>query len=280
MPKPEHIRPPSESSGATGAIIVAGVVMGATYLLVKGGLHALAQIGMSPDNSSTDTSQANTSSQEPVQVVLLPGVSNPHVTGHFNHYGHDGIPLHGVISKEMESDAWGPYYNQRDERWGGLLLNGQQGFPIWKEGCYASAMAMVEAHFGVTVNGHVVTPADIDANTYNFVPSTAEMYAYLDIPGHPEIHETIFDNPTKADFMRAVDEGHVAILGLHHDPQQGMPQGWDHFVVVTGYEKLPNGDVDLIVRDPDDPDGKDVPLGEYFQIANGWHIIGGKDYHI
>lgn len=201
-------------------------------------------------------------------------------SGHYPDYGHNGIPLHGAIPHEQPNDpnGWGPYYNQRDTYWANMPLNGQHHFPMWQYGCYASAYAMVAAHYGVRVglDNHLITPADVAQNPHLFDPHNPQlMYAKEPISGHPETLHS-FQGQSSQQAIAYIEgqweQGHQVIIGLHNDTWNT-----DHFVVVKGIMTHTDGEVDLVINDPDHPNGMNVPMAAYY-LSPTWKIIEAKIY--
>lgn len=68
-----------------------------------------------------------------------------------------------LLSDQTKCDDWGCYYNQRDNKWGGMALN-HTGYTLADSGCLVTSMAMVISHYG----HREVNPVSINANPSNF----------------------------------------------------------------------------------------------------------------
>jgi peptidoglycan hydrolase CwlO-like protein len=72
-----------------------------------------------------------------------------------------------ILPPQASPDGW--YFNQRDSRWGNMMM-GSSSEQVWEVGCLATSMAMV-----MKKHGQDVTPANVVGNSSYFFSNTAYM---------------------------------------------------------------------------------------------------------
>lgn len=127
-----------------------------------------------------------------------------------------------ILEPEVQSDAFGRYFNQRDTRWATGNV-GPASVTVWKVGCLLSDLAMVYNHFGYTT----VTPGSVAAHAGWFNLGGAIYNSALDIPGHAK---TVVTNPGPSWISAQLTAGHPVIVGMN------LPLGGTHFVTLTGMD--------------------------------------------
>jgi hypothetical protein len=149
----------------------------------------------------------------------------------------------GILTNQTSCDSWGCYYNQRDSQWGNMLLNGTND-RLASDGCLVTSMAMVLTHYGYSD----VTPITINVNPANFSVGGLLLYT-INVDGVTAVRKTAAIDATLA-------TGNPVIVGLY-------AYGGTHFVVLTSGSKG-----NYLMRDPYQPNAKDVPFTKYYKIAN------------
>jgi Papain-like cysteine protease AvrRpt2 len=124
------------------------------------------------------------------------------------------------LRAEKLTDAWGAYYNQRDDRWANAIV-GPSPWPVWKVGCLIADLAMVYTHFGY----RAVTPATIATHAEWFALDGEIVNAAFNIPGHAA---TFNRRPTTAWIDSWLGRGHPVIIGMR------LSGGGTHFITLTG----------------------------------------------
>ena len=85
-----------------------------------------------------------------------------------------------LVPHQDLSDGWGKYFNQRDEQWGNLLINGDNtdcrggACTLARVGCLVTSYTMVVSHFGGSL-----LPSDVAVNASNFYSNTANFNSLL-----------------------------------------------------------------------------------------------------
>lgn len=154
-----------------------------------------------------------------------------------------------LLPHQTVCDDWGCYYNQRDQAWGGLALNGTK-YSLASDGCLVTAMAMVMTHYGY----RNVTPVSINSNSSNF----ASYYpAYL-------LYTVSVDGVTATRTKAAID----AILATGNPVVVGLKAyGGTHFVVLVSGS---NGNYTM--RDPYIANGKDISFTSKYTTRSIYSI--------
>jgi len=161
-------------------------------------------------------------------------------------------------SPETASDGWGTYYNQRDPRWGKIVVTGDSDSQdtIAALGCLITSVAMVWTHYGFTGT----TPASIALTQAYFVPGTPAMYLGAAAPpGHSVQYVS---SPSVSSIISHLPSGPVVI---------GMAAGnQTHWVVVRG-----SSGGELMINDPWEPYAMNVPKSSHY---SGWSIFAARFY--
>ena len=147
-----------------------------------------------------------------------------------------------ILEPELEGNAWGRYFNQRDARWAEGSV-GVGSATVWKIGCLLSDLAMVYTHFGFAS----VTPGSVAAHAGWFNGGGAIYNSALNIPGHATV---VVKNPSQAWISAQLTVGHPVIVGMN------LPQGGTHFVTLTGMD----GTADWWTDDPWEQNAMHVPF--------------------
>jgi len=151
----------------------------------------------------------------------------------------------GLLTNQTSCDSWGCYYNQRDAQWGNMPINGTK-YLLKSDGCLVTSLAMVMTHYGYTN----VTPVAINSNPGNFATYFPAYLLYtIEVDGVSATRKTATIDATLA-------TGNPVIVGLY-------AYGGTHYVVLTSGS---NGN--YLMRDPYQPNAKDIPFKEYYKIAN------------
>jgi peptidoglycan hydrolase CwlO-like protein len=225
------------------------------------------------------TQQANLNSQKTAKNNLLVATQNSEtkyqsilaraqaaLASLANYAESVGISL--IPHKDL-SDDWGKYYNQRDENWGGLLINGQGSgcsgaCSVAKVGCLVTSYAMVTSHYGGSL-----TPGDVALNSGDFFPGTA----LFNSPG-PSANGhgvTDYNDPSIQQLKDALDSGKVVIAGLSINGGPASTHFSDHWVVLRSVD----GD-SFKINDPEYPGAMNVSLRDHY---SSWTIIQAKIYN-
>jgi peptidoglycan hydrolase CwlO-like protein len=161
-------------------------------------------------------------------------------------------------SAEYASDGWGTYYNQRDPRWGKVVVVGDSDSrdTIAALGCLITSVAMVWTHYGFTGT----TPASIALTQSYFEPSTPAMYyGSAAPPGHSVQY---VNSPSISQIIGHLSSGPVII---------GMSSSiGTHWVVVRGASGS-----ELMINDPWEPYAMNVPKSRNYA---GWSIFAARFY--
>lgn len=163
-----------------------------------------------------------------------------------------------LSSPEYASDGWGTYYNQRDPRWGKIVVAGDRDAQdtIAALGCLITSVAMVWTHYGFTGT----TPASIALTSSYFVPGTPAMYiGAAPPPGHSV--QYVY-NPSVGSIINHLSAGPV-IIGMQSGNQT-------HWVVVRGASGS-----ELMINDPWEPYAVNVPKSQHY---GGWSIFAARFY--
>lgn len=149
-----------------------------------------------------------------------------------------------LLSNQTQCDSWGCYYNQRDNQWGSVALNGTQ-YSIASDGCLMTSMAMVYTHYG----HRDVTPLSINSVSSNFsgIPPALLRFSVT--------ANGVSSQRVSADIDSTLAGGDPVIVGISYD---GGPYP-DHFVVFVSGS---NGDYTM--NDPFTPNGHNISFrGRY-----------------
>jgi peptidoglycan hydrolase CwlO-like protein len=175
-----------------------------------------------------------------------------------------------LIPHQDLSDSWGKYFNQRDEQWGNLLVNGDatdcRGGPctLARIGCLVTSYSMVVSHFGGSL-----LPSDVATNPSNFYSNTANFNS----PG-PSANGhavTAIADPSMQQLRDALNSGSVIIAGLSVNGGPASTHYSDHWVVLRSVD----GD-SFRISDPVYPGAMNVSLKDHY---SGWTIIQAKIYN-
>jgi len=151
----------------------------------------------------------------------------------------------GLLANQTSCDSWGCYYNQRDSQWGNMPLNGTK-YLLKSDGCLVTSLAMVMTHYGYAN----VTPVTINSNPANFAAYFPAYLLYtIEVDGVSATRKTATIDATLA-------SGNPVIVGLY-------AYGGTHYVVLTSGSKG-----NYLMRDPYQPNAKDIPFTQYYKIAN------------
>jgi len=149
-----------------------------------------------------------------------------------------------LLSGQTSCDGWGCYYNQRDSQWGGLLINGQDGYTMAGYGCLITSIAMVLSHMG-----HNVSPADIaTSGGNNFAVDTAMLAKSITVDGVSLTREG-------ANLDSDLQSGPV-IVGIY-------AYGGTHFVVLKSGS---NGN--YVMNDPYIANGHDINFADHYSTGS------------
>jgi peptidoglycan hydrolase CwlO-like protein len=163
-----------------------------------------------------------------------------------------------LSSAEYASDGWGTYYNQRDPRWGKIVVTGDSDSrdTIAALGCLITSVAMVWTHYGFTGT----TPASIALTPAYFQPGTPGMYfGAAAPPGHSV---TYVNNPSNSSIINHLPTGPV-VIGISSSIGT-------HWVVVRG-----SSGGEMMINDPWEPYAMNVPLSSKY---GGWSIFAARFY--
>lgn len=163
-----------------------------------------------------------------------------------------------LSSPEYASDGWGTYYNQRDPRWGKIVVTGDHDSQdtIAALGCLITSVSMVWTHYGFTGT----TPASIALTPSYFVPGTPAMYLGAAAPPGHSVQYVY--GPSNSAIINHLAVGPVVI---------GMQLGnQTHWVVVRG-----SSGGEMYINDPWEPYAMNVPLSAKY---GGWSIFAARFY--
>lgn len=175
-----------------------------------------------------------------------------------------------LLSHQELSDSWGKYFNQRDEQWGNLLVNGDntdcRGGPctLARIGCLVTSYSMVVSHFGGSL-----PPPDVAINPSNFYSSTANFNS----PGPSANGHAVraVDDPSVQQLRDALNSGSAVIAGLSANGGPASSHYSDHWVVLRSVD----GD-SFKINDPVYPGAMNVSLKDHY---SGWTIIQARVYN-
>ncbi|HAV15370.1 MAG TPA: hypothetical protein DCX25_03505 [Candidatus Pacebacteria bacterium] len=165
-----------------------------------------------------------------------------------------------LLNNQPGPDGWGYYYNQRDERWGNILINGQTDCEDEKGntipctmarfGCLVSSMAMIATHYGKSLN-----PGQIAESYSPFDPNTAFMIRDRSwtVNGVTMTRTRIGNSSSAID--SELNAGRPVVVGLYYD--------LGHFIVIKGKDS--NG---YIMNDPFMPGGKDKKFTDTYSLSD------------
>ncbi len=175
-----------------------------------------------------------------------------------------------LLPHQELSDSWGKYFNQRDQQWGNLLVNGDSTdcrggkCTLARIGCLVTSYAMVVSHYG----GSLI-PSDVATNPSNFSANTAD----FNNPG-PSANGhgvTRRDNPSTQELKDILNSGGVVIAGLSRNGGSYPSHYSDHWVVLRSVD----GD-SFKINDPVYPGAMNVSLKDHY---SGWTIIQARIYN-
>ncbi|HEX7041760.1 MAG TPA: hypothetical protein VF189_00785 [Patescibacteria group bacterium] len=149
-----------------------------------------------------------------------------------------------LLSNQTVCDDWGCYYNQRDDKWGSIALNGTK-YSIASDGCLMTSVAMVYTHYG----HRDVNPLTINSISSNFsgIPPALLRYSIT--------ANGVSSQRVSADIDSTLSSGNPVIVGISYD---GGPYP-DHFVVFVSGS---NGSYTM--NDPFTPNGHNISFrGRY-----------------
>jgi hypothetical protein len=150
-----------------------------------------------------------------------------------------------LLSGQTSCDGWGCYYNQRDSQWGGLLINGQDGYDMAGYGCLITSIAMVLSHMGHTD----ISPADIaTSGGNNFAVNTAMLALSITVKG-------VSLSRVGVSLDSALQSGPV-IAGIY-------AYGGTHFVVIKSGS---NGN--YVMDDPYIANGHDISFTDHYSMGS------------
>jgi peptidoglycan hydrolase CwlO-like protein len=150
-----------------------------------------------------------------------------------------------LLSGQTSCDSWGCYYNQRDSQWGGLLINGQDGYTMAGYGCLITSIAMVLSHMG----HQNISPADIaTSGGNNFAVGTAMLALSLNVKG-------VSLSRVGVSLDSALANGPV-IVGIY-------AYGGTHFVVLKSGS---NGN--YVMDDPYIANGHDINFTDHYSVSS------------
>jgi peptidoglycan hydrolase CwlO-like protein len=150
-----------------------------------------------------------------------------------------------LLSGQTSCDSWGCYYNQRDSQWGGLLINGQDGYNMAGYGCLITSIAMVLSHMG----HQDISPADIaTSGGNNFAVGTAMLALSLNVKG-------VSLSRVGVSLDSALASGPV-IVGIY-------AYGGTHFVVLKSGS---NGN--YVMDDPYIANGHDINFTDHYSVSS------------
>lgn len=150
-----------------------------------------------------------------------------------------------LLSGQTNCDGWGCYYNQRDSQWGGLLINGQDGYSMAGYGCLITSIAMVLSHMG----HNNISPADIaTSGGNNFAVGTAMLAKSITVKG-------VSLSRVGVSLDSALQSGPV-IVGIY-------AYGGTHFVVIKGGS---NGSYTM--DDPYIANGHDISFTDHYSMGS------------
>lgn len=161
-----------------------------------------------------------------------------------------------LLSNQTTCDNWGCYYNQRDNQWGTVVVNGSNDCSgpctLASIGCLITSVAMVASH-----NGHKdILPSDIAVSRGdNFAVGTAMLRYGISVKG-VSISRSRIGSSSGALPSTITDP---IIVGISYD---GGPFP-DHFVVLTGGS---NGNYTM--NDPFTPNGSEIPFTSHYSLGS------------
>lgn len=157
-----------------------------------------------------------------------------------------------LLSNQTFCNDWGCYYNQRDSKWGNLLINGQGSgcsgpCNILRVGCLVTSVAMVASHLG----RKDILPSDVAfSGPENFAVGTALLRKTISVKG---INITRIATSLNPDVVK---NGPV-IVGIYHG------DFGQHFVVIKSYI---NGE--YIMNDPYEAGGHDISFTSRYSLGS------------
>lgn len=173
-----------------------------------------------------------------------------------------------VLNNQTVCDGWGCYYNQRDSKWAGVLINGSNdcngSCTILSVGCTITSLAMVASHMG-----HMdILPSDIAvSDSSNFDLGTTALLRYsitvkgVNIQRHPT--STWGSSWPDSSVIQLIDSdlaGGPVIVGMY------VPTG-THFVVIKG-----GSGGNYTMNDPFTESSKDIPFTSHYSISNIYEV--------
>ena len=175
-----------------------------------------------------------------------------------------------LVPHQDLSDGWGKYFNQRDESWGEILVNGDTSdcrkgpCTIARIGCLVTSYAMVVSHFGGSS-----LPSNVATNPSNFYASTAD----FNNPGPAANGHSAskIDNPSIDQLKNVLNSGGTVIAGLSKNGGPYPDHYSDHWVVLRSVD----GD-SFRINDPVYPGAMNVSFKDHY---SGWSIIQARVYN-
>lgn len=157
-----------------------------------------------------------------------------------------------LLSNQTQCDDWGCYYNQRDNQWGALAINGQSGYSMAEYGCLITSVAMVASH-----KGHKdILPGTIATSSGdNFSVNTAMLKFSINVNG-------VSINRSRIGSSQGALPDNISdpiIVGISYD---GGPIA-DHFVVLTGGSRD-----NPTMNDPYNPGAHNVPFTSHYSLGS------------
>lgn len=155
-----------------------------------------------------------------------------------------------ILSNQTFCNAWGCYYNQRDEKWGRNFLGGST-LSVAEYGCLVSSSAMVASFYKKNL-----TPADIASNNAAFFSpdsGTALLWRDITVNGVRITRNSIGANTANID--NELSAGRPVIVGIYNGPA--------HFIVIKSGS---NGN--YIMNDPFMENGHDVNFTSKYSVSN------------
>ena len=165
-----------------------------------------------------------------------------------------------LLNNQTFCNDWGCYYNQRDSKWGSILINGQGSgcgrdngqCNILRVGCLVTSVAMMASYLG----RRDISPADIAVSgPENFSVGTALLRkGTISVKGINITRIATSLNPE-------IVKNNPVIVGIYHGVFG------THFVVVKSYV---NGE--YIMNDPYEAGGHDIPFTSRYSLGSVFSV--------